>query len=99
MASDPNLNLLSGIGMSTQPQVRSSGNGLSGAGGILEFEKPLVRIEREIAELEAQQAQTGRDHSAEIQALRSALDSLTRRTYGNLTPWETVLVARHPRRP
>ncbi len=85
--------------MSTQPQVRPSGNGLSGAGGILEFEKPLVRIEREIAELEAQQAQTGRDHTGEIQKMRAALVELTRSTYSRLTPWETVLVARHPRRP
>jgi acetyl-CoA carboxylase carboxyl transferase subunit alpha len=85
--------------MITQPQVRPGSSKLAGAGGILEFEKPLVRIEREIAELENQQVQTGRDHTAEIQALRTALDNLTRRTYSNLTPWETVLVARHPRRP
>lgn len=72
---------------------------MSVLGGTLEFEKPLVRIEREIAELEALQAETQRDHSAEIRELRATLESLTRKTYANLTPWETVLVARHPRRP
>jgi acetyl-CoA carboxylase carboxyl transferase subunit alpha len=85
--------------MTALPQVRPVAPKLSGAGGMLEFEKPLVRIEREIAEIEAQQAQTGRDHASEIQSLRANLENLTKRTYANLTPWETVLVARHPRRP
>ena len=49
--------------MSTQPAVRPAGNGVSTA-GILEFEKPLVRIEREIAELEAAQAHGTRDLSS-----------------------------------
>jgi len=71
----------------------------AGPGGMLDFEKPLARIEREIAELESVQAQTGRDLSGELRELRNTLASLTRRTYGKLTPWETVLVARHPRRP
>jgi len=70
-----------------------------GAGGILEFEKPMARLEREIAELESVRVETGRDLSAEIRELRTTLASLTRRTYTKLTPWETVLVARHPRRP
>lgn len=66
---------------------------------MLEFEKPLARLEREIAELEATQVQTGRDLSSEIRELRSTLASLTKRTYSKLTAWETVQVARHPRRP
>ncbi len=84
--------------MSTQPAVRPAGNGVSTA-GILEFEKPLVRIEREIAELEAAQTHGSRDLSSDIRELRSTLESLMKRTYAKLTPWETVLVARHPRRP
>lgn len=70
-----------------------------GPGGILEFEKPLVRIEREIAELELVQNDTHRDLSEDIRELRARLESMTRRTYEKLTAWETVLVARHPRRP
>ena len=85
--------------MSTQPGVRLANNGSSNAGAVLEFEKPLVRIEREISELEAAQSHTHRDHSADIRGLRATLDNLTRQTYAKLTPWETVLVARHPRRP
>lgn len=85
--------------MGIQPQVRPGNGALATVGAVLDFEKPLVRIERELAELEAAQTETHRDHSQEIRELRSALESLTRRTYGNLSPWETVLVARHPRRP
>ena len=66
---------------------------------MLEFEKPIARIEREIAEIEAAQAETRRDLSVELRELRTTLTSLTKRTYAKLTPWETVLVARHPRRP
>jgi len=85
--------------MSTQPGVRPGGEASFTSGAMLEFEKPLVRIEREIAELEAVQVQTQRDMSSEIRELRATLETLTRRTYAKLTPWETVLVARHPRRP
>jgi acetyl-CoA carboxylase carboxyl transferase subunit alpha len=84
--------------MSTQLEVPFAATP-AGPGGILEFEKPLARIEREIAELESVQAETGRDLSGELRELRATLTSLTKRTYGKLTPWETVLVARHPRRP
>jgi acetyl-CoA carboxylase carboxyl transferase subunit alpha len=65
----------------------------------LEFEKPLARIEEEIASLEAKQADTGRDFSKDIREMRAHLKNLTRRTFDKLTPWETVLVARHPNRP
>lgn len=85
--------------MSILPEVRPGNGSASSLGGVLEFEKPLVRIEREIAELEALQASNQRDHSDDIRELRNRLDSLTRRTYAKLTPWETVMVARHPRRP
>ncbi len=72
---------------------------LATPGVMLEFEKPLLRIEREIAEMEAVQNSTHRDLSAELKELRSTLENMMRRTYAKLTPWETVLVARHPRRP
>ncbi|MHC4441350.1 MAG: acetyl-CoA carboxylase carboxyltransferase subunit alpha [Planctomycetota bacterium] len=86
--------------MSDRPDKRLDNNsGSAGVSAVLGFEKPLVRIEREIAELEAAQASTNRDHSNDIRELRATLQSLTKRTYAKLTPWETVLVARHPRRP
>lgn len=65
----------------------------------LPFEKPIARIYRQIAELESQQAGTGRDYSREIRELRAQYISLIRKTYASLSEWETVQVARHPQRP
>jgi len=66
---------------------------------VLEFEKPIVKMEQEIERLQATQAQTGRDYSAEVKSIRDQLQRALRKAYDGLTPWETVLVARHPRRP
>lgn len=65
----------------------------------LEFEKPLLRIQEDIAGLEAEQARGGRDLSGEIREQKERLAARTKRVYSHLTPWETVLVARHPQRP
>jgi len=65
----------------------------------LEFEKPILKLERQIHELVSVQEQKGVDYSAEINDIRTNLTSLLRKTYQNLTAWETVQVARHPARP
>jgi acetyl-CoA carboxylase carboxyl transferase subunit alpha len=65
----------------------------------LPFEKPILRLQKQISELESSQVSAGRDYSAEIRQLRAQWVSLLRKTYQNLTPWETVLVSRHPNRP
>jgi len=66
---------------------------------VLPFEKSIARLARQIDELADTQAQTGRDYSAEIRQLRGQHVSLLKKTYRELSPWETVQVARHPRRP
>ncbi len=68
-------------------------------GYSLPFERPIIRLERQIADLEATQVKAGRDFSSEIRQLRTQWVSLLRKTYANLTSWETVQVARHPQRP
>jgi acetyl-CoA carboxylase carboxyl transferase subunit alpha len=65
----------------------------------LEFEKPFVKLEEQIHELEERQRQGGVDSSAEIRDIRKSLLAMIRRKYASLTPWETVQVARHPDRP
>jgi len=65
----------------------------------LEFEKPLASLEQEIKSLEAAQAGKSVDYSAELQQLRLNYTAVLRKTYDNLTAWETVQVARHPQRP
>jgi acetyl-CoA carboxylase carboxyl transferase subunit alpha len=65
----------------------------------LSFEKPILKLYRQVADLEAEQAKTGRDFSSEIRELRAQYVSLLHKTYQSLSPWETVQVARHPQRP
>lgn len=66
---------------------------------VLEFEKPLARLEQQIKELEGLQAAKGVDYTTELRQLRGNYTSLLRKTYDNLSAWETVQVARHPQRP
>ncbi|RMF78618.1 MAG: acetyl-CoA carboxylase carboxyltransferase subunit alpha [Planctomycetota bacterium] len=83
--------------MATQPSASASRG--SGFRYLLDFEKPIIQMEEEIQRLEAGQLDSGRDYSDEIATIRKQLDKAMRKAYANLTPWETVLVARHPRRP
>ncbi len=76
-----------------------SANGASAARHLLDFEKPLGQLERQIQELEALQQQRQIDYSKELRQLRTNHTSLLRKTYDNLSAWETVQVARHPQRP
>lgn len=66
---------------------------------VLDFEKPLAKLESQIQELEALQAQKQVDYTKELRHLRTNYTSLLRKTYENLSAWETVQVARHPQRP
>ena len=66
---------------------------------LLEFEKPIAKMEAEIQRLESSQVVSGRDYSDIIKSIREQLVAALKEAYGKLTPWENVLVARHPRRP
>lgn len=66
---------------------------------VLEFEKPLLQLETQIRELEAAQQVRSVDYSAEIRQLRNNHLAVLKKTYENLSAWETVQVARHPERP
>jgi acetyl-CoA carboxylase carboxyl transferase subunit alpha len=77
----------------------SGPNGKPATRVTLDFEKSLVQLEVQIHELEALQHQKRVDYSKEIRQLRNNHTSLLRKTYENLSAWETVQVARHPQRP
>jgi acetyl-CoA carboxylase carboxyl transferase subunit alpha len=64
----------------------------------LAFEQPIYRLEEQIAQLEAAESKSPEQHD-QIRALRRELAETIRRIYGQLDPWETVQVARHPDRP
>jgi len=64
----------------------------------LPFEEPTAELEAALARLEAT-ANGQPDHAEEIRKIRRELAALKRRIFSNLTPWQTVLVARHQDRP
>jgi acetyl-CoA carboxylase carboxyl transferase subunit alpha len=65
----------------------------------LEFEKPLVELERQIDELTRLQQERGIDVATELATLEQKLGAKREEVYRGLTPMQRVLVARHPRRP
>ena len=85
--------------MSNEPTPLSGGMAVAGVGEFLEFEKPLQRIQHDIDEMEREQRDSAQNLSSDIKQQRTRLKTTTKRLYTNLTPWETVLVARHPKRP
>jgi acetyl-CoA carboxylase carboxyl transferase subunit alpha len=65
----------------------------------LEFEKPIVELERKIDELKNLTAHKDISITGEISRLESKLDKIKKEIYENLTPWQRVQIARHPKRP
>ena len=63
----------------------------------LDFEEPIAVLLKEIEALELMASTTERD--AEIARLRRRIEQIRRELYSRLTPWQRVLVARHPSRP
>ncbi len=85
--------------MSTEPAVMSGGAAAPGVGPFLEFEKPLARIQNDIQEMEREHGLGKRELTTDIRQQRTRFKTTLKRLYNSLTPWETVLVARHAKRP
>ncbi len=66
---------------------------------FLEFEKPLAELEKKIEQLLCMQKDSEVDITDEINRLRQKSQILTKNIYSKLTPWQTILVSRHPQRP
>jgi acetyl-CoA carboxylase carboxyl transferase subunit alpha len=65
----------------------------------LEFEKPLLELERQIEDLKRVGEERGIDVTSEVDGLQRKLEQRRAEIYQQLTPIQRVLVARHPRRP
>ena len=65
----------------------------------LDFEKPLLDLERQIDELASRSDQGAPGYAEEVTKLRQSHGTLLKKTYAKLSPWQTVQVARHPARP
>ena len=65
----------------------------------LDFEKPIVELEKKIQELKSFTSHKKIDLDSEVKRLGVKLERLRKDIYGNLTPWQMVQIARHPQRP
>lgn len=61
--------------------------------GWLDFEQPLAQLFDRLEEVTALGAE------AEIKRIQEQIEELKSQLYARLTPWQRVLLARHPRRP
>jgi len=65
----------------------------------LDFEKPIVELEKKIQELKNFISEKKIDLSSEVKKLEERLEHLRKDTYNNLSAWQKVQLARHPLRP
>jgi len=65
----------------------------------LDFESNVAEFDEQIAELRHLSSIKGIDYSSEIRGLQREQIAELKRIYGSLSAWQTVQVARHPKRP
>jgi len=65
----------------------------------LDFEKPLRDLSAQLDHLRQQALETNTNLSAQTAPLERTLEELGREIYANLTAWQRVQIARHPKRP
>ena len=65
----------------------------------LDFEKPIVELERKIDELKQLSSDEKMNLSGEIKKLEDKLEKVKKDIYENLSPWQRVQIARCPKRP
>jgi acetyl-CoA carboxylase carboxyl transferase subunit alpha len=67
---------------------------------VLEFERPVVELERKLGELrEVAEKEERGELAPAIERLEDRVAELQREIFADLTPWQTVLLSRHPGRP
>lgn len=65
----------------------------------LEFEKPILELQKKINELKKFTSDKKIDLTGEIERLEEKLEHLRKNVYGKLTSWQRVQISRHPSRP
>lgn len=68
-------------------------------GSELEFEKPINELKQKITDLKIFMDEKDIDLSGELSQLQERLNALEKQTYGNMTPWDRVQIAREFSRP
>ncbi|HID94345.1 MAG TPA: acetyl-CoA carboxylase carboxyltransferase subunit alpha [bacterium (Candidatus Stahlbacteria)] len=65
----------------------------------LDFERPIIELERKIEELKLIADEGNIEINEEIRNLEEKAKKLRHEIFSNLTPWQKVQLARHPARP
>ena len=65
----------------------------------LDFERPIVELERRIEEVQSQAEVDGLDLTRELKSLEEKVEKLRLEIYSNLSRWQRVQISRHPHRP
>ena len=67
----------------------------------LDFEKPIVELQQKLDDLRQQSREKGLgvDFETEIRQMEAKLEETKKQVYSNLSPWQRVQLARHPKRP
>ena len=67
----------------------------------LDFEKPIIELQRKLEELKKhpETQSMGVSFDEEIRLMEKKIDETRRQIFSNLTPWQRVQLARHPKRP
>jgi acetyl-CoA carboxylase carboxyl transferase subunit alpha len=66
---------------------------------VLEFEKPFAALEEEVESLRARAGEGDEAAAADLPSREKELEERRAEVYAKLTPWDRVLLARHPDRP
>jgi acetyl-CoA carboxylase carboxyl transferase subunit alpha len=65
----------------------------------LEFEKPIVELEKQLDELKKHSKLSSVDLEREVRAMEEKIEITKRETYDALTAWQKIQIARHTARP
>ena len=66
---------------------------------VLEFERPIIELQKRIESLRGIERESGADLSASIAQLLKQSELLEEQIFSALTPWQRTLLSRHPNRP
>ena len=65
----------------------------------LEFEEPIQTLREQLEKSKGIEENNDLDMATTIKELETKIDEVTSEIYSKLTPWQRVLVSRHPDRP
>jgi len=65
----------------------------------LDFEKPIVELERKLDDIKRHSRATDINLDPEVRRIAAKIEEVKREIYQRLNPWQRVQIARHPARP